>query len=131
MSNNLNDGFSYTYSARDRDEINRIRKKYIPHKEDKLQLLRRLDASVYNKAGIIAVVIGVIGALIMGSGMSLVMTEIGEMLGMENAMIIGVIIGAVGMILVCLAYPVYYVVLKRERERIAPEILRLADELMK
>ena len=71
-----------------------------------------------------------IGALIMGTGMSLAMTELGAALGVL-AMVIGIVVGIVGMVLVGLAYPVYNRVLKTERQRIAPEILRLTDELMR
>ena len=95
--------------------------------------LRRLDASVHSKATAVALVLGIIGALIMGCGMSLIMTDIGAILGAPSnlAMLIGVPIGIVGMVLVCLAYPVYNRTVKKEREKIAPEIIRLADELMK
>lgn len=95
--------------------------------------LRRLDAGVTQKATGVSLVLGVIGALILGFGMSLAMTELGEMLGFFSgtSMLVGVIAGVVGILLMCLAYPVYNRIVKKERERIAPEILRLADELMK
>ena len=93
--------------------------------------LRRLDASVYSKASAAALAVGIVGALIMGIGMSLVMTDIGAVLGTILAMVIGIGIGVVGIVLVCLAYPIYNRTLKKEREKIAPEILRLTDELMK
>ena len=67
----------------------------------------------------------------MGIGMSLVMTEIGAALGTMLSMIIGICVGIIGIVLVSLAYPVYNRTLKKEREKIAPEILRLTDELMK
>lgn len=124
-------GFQYTYSAKEQNEINDIRKKYLPKEEDKMEQLRRLDASVYRKGTAASLVIGTIGALIMGAGMSLVMTDIGEKIGMTSVMVPGIVIGVVGMIGVCLAYPVYQAVTKHERERIAPEILRLSDELLK
>ena len=73
---------------------------------------------------------GIIGALIMGTGMSLAMTELGAALG-SLAMVMGIVIGVVGMVLVALAYPLYNRVLKKQRERIASEILRLTDELLK
>ena len=93
--------------------------------------LRRLDASVYSKATTASLVVGVIGALIIGLGMSLIMTEIGAVLGTILSMIIGIGVGIIGIILVCLAYPIYNRTLKKEREKIAPEILRLTEELMK
>ena len=73
-------GFQYTYSAKEQNEINDIRKKYLPKEEDKMAQLRRLDASVYRKGTVVSLVIGIIGALIMGAGMSLVMTDIGAKL---------------------------------------------------
>ncbi|MBR4034908.1 MAG: hypothetical protein IKJ04_08865 [Clostridia bacterium] len=135
MDNNNNGGFSYTYSAKDQDEIRRIREKYTPRteKEDKMERLRRLDASVSKKAQAVSLVIGVIGTLILGCGMSLAMTELYAALGMTAgaAMAVGIPIGIVGIILVALAYPAYTLVIRRERERIAPEVLRLTEELMK
>ena len=127
------EGFEFTYSAKEQEEIKRIRKKYATpvEEEDKMAQLRRLDASVYSKATTAALVIGIIGALVMGLGMSIVMTDIGAALGTILAMIVGVGIGVIGIVLVCLAYPMYTRTLKKEREKIAPEILRLTDELMK
>ena len=128
-----NEGFNYTYSAKEQEEIKAIRKKYAASEEteDKMTQLRRLDASVYSKASTAALAVGIVGALIMGIGMSLVMTDIGAVLGTVLAMVIGISIGVVGIVLVCLAYPIYNRTLKKEREKIAPEILRLTDELMK
>jgi len=78
-----------------------------------------------------SLVVGILGALVMGFGMSLVMTDIGNALGTVLAMVIGVLMGLIGIILVAAAYPIYNYTLKKEREKIAPEILRLTDELMK
>lgn len=131
MENNK-DTFNYTYSAKQQDEIKAIRKKYaVSDPEDKMERLRKLDGSVVQKATTAALVIGIIGALIMGSGMSLVMTDIGSALGIENPLFIGIPVGIVGLILVSFAYPVYNHIVKKEREKIAPEIIRLTDELMK
>ena len=127
--------FNYTYSAKEQEEIRRIRQKYeAPEKtEDKMAQLRRLDAMVTQKATVVSLVFGVIGALILGTGMSLAMTEIGEILGLQGttAMLVGILIGIIGIVLVCVAYPVYNRITKKEREKIAPEIIRLTDELMK
>ena len=129
------DTFNYTYSAKEQEEIKAIRNKYVAPQqtEDKMAQLRRLDASVSQKATMVALIFGVIGTLILGTGMSLAMTEIGKTIGFSGAaaMLLGVLIGIVGIVLVCVAYPIYNRIVKKERERIAPEILRLTDELMK
>ena len=127
--------FSYTYSAKEQEEIKAIRKKYAAPEEpeDKMTQLRRLDARVTQKAQTISLIFGVLGALIMGSGMSLVMTDIGAKLGFVGnvTMLVGIFVGIVGIVLVCVAYPLYNHTVKKEREKIAPEIIRLTDELMK
>lgn len=128
-----NQEFNYTYSATQQEELKKIRQKYEPQEEDKMEHLRRLDASAYKKPTMISICLGVLGALIMGFGMSLVMSNMGIILGLSGmmAMVIGIIIGVVGIVLVCFAYPVYKKILEKEKTRIAPEILRLTDELMK
>jgi len=94
-----------------------------------MEQLRKLHGIPTQKAQASSLAVGIIGALIMGTGMSLAMTDIGAALG-SLAMVLGVAVGLVGMVLVALAYPLYNRVLKKQRERIAPEILRLTDELM-
>ncbi len=125
-----NEEFRYTYSAEQKQEIEHIRKKYLPPEEDKMEQLRRLHYSASKAAQAWAIAIGVIGALILGTGMSLCMTDLGAQLG-NLALVIGIVVGLLGMVLVALAYPVYNHILKKERSRIAPEILRLTDELLK
>ena len=120
-----NNTFQYTYSAKEQEELKRIRSKYAPKEENKMDLLRRLDAQVYQKATMYAIIVGVIGALILGTGMSCCMVWGGAVF------VLGIIVGIIGLAVVGLAYPLYNRTLKKERERIAPEILRLADELMK
>ena len=125
--------FKYTYSAKEQDEIRRIRQKYQAQKEDGISRLRKLDAKVSQKATMVSLVLGVVGALVMGSGMSLIMTDMGEILEVTGivGMFVGIFIGVIGIILIALAYPVYSKVLEKEREKIAPEILRLTEELLK
>ena len=125
-----NEKFSYTYSAQQQKEVEAIRKKYLPKEEDKMEQLRKLHAVPTQKAQAASLAVGIVGALIMGTGMSLAMTQIGAALG-DLAMVLGIIVGVVGMVLVALAYPLYNRVLKKQREKIAPEILRLSDELLK
>ena len=116
--------FSYTYSAKEQEELIRIRNKYLTEKDDKMENLRKLDQSVYKKATIYSIISGIVGVLVMGIGMCCTMVW-------EDKMFIpGVIIGLIGIILVSLAYPVYNSILKNERKKIAPEIIRLTDELL-
>ena len=124
------EGFSFTYSAAQQQEVEDIRKKYLPKEEDKMEQLRKLHAVPTQKAQAWAIAVGVIGALIMGTGMSLAMTDIGAALG-SLAMVLGIAVGLLGIVLVALAYPIYNRVLKKQRAKIAPEILRLSDELLK
>ena len=125
-----NHSFEYTYSAQQQKEVEDIRKKYLPKEEDKMERLRKLHAIPTQKAQAASLAVGVIGALIMGTGMSLAMTDIGSVLG-SLAMALCILVGIVGMVLVALAYPLYNRVLRKEREKIAPEILQLSDELLK
>ena len=134
-NNQEQNGFTYTYSAKEQTELKRIRDKYTAptEAEDKMTRLRRLDASVTQTAQIVALVFGIIGALTLGFGMSLCMTDLGEILGSyrDMSMVIGIIVGIVGGILVSLAYPIYHATVKAKRKKLAPEIIRLTDELMK
>lgn len=125
--------FHYTYSADEQAQIKRIREKYTPpsQAENKLEALRKLDAKVTSRATTAALITGILGALTMGTGMSLIMTELGSALGLELSLILGLSLGLAGILLVCLAYPIYNRTLKRQREKAAPEIMRLTDELMK
>ena len=130
-----NETFNYTYSAKQQEEIKAIRNKYVKPQltEDKMAQLRNMDASVTKKASSASLAMGVIGTLALGFGMSLSMSEFSKILNnYENlAMPIGIVTGIVGIVLICLAYPLYNAILKKEREKIAPEIIRLADELIK
>ena len=134
-NNQEKNGFTYNYSAREQAELKRIRDKYTPptEVEDKMTRLRRLDASVARSASIVALIFGVLGTLILGIGMSLIMTEFSEILGQykDLSMVIGIIIGVAGGIIASLAYPVYNAIVKTKRKKLAPEIIRLTDELMK
>ncbi len=124
-----NNAFEYTYSAQRQQEVEEIRKAYLPKQEDKMDQLRKLHALPTQKAQAASIALGVIGALILGTGMSLCMTDLGAALG-GLAMAVGIPVGIVGIVLVALAYPVFKRRLKKERERIAPEVLRLTDELL-
>lgn len=116
--------FNYTYSAKQQEEIKKIRSKYMEQEEDKMQQLRRLDQSVTQKSTMYSIIVGVIGALVMGIGMCCCLVWQGKLF------VPGIIVGIVGIALICMAYPIYNHITKKEREKIAPEIIRLTDELM-
>lgn len=126
---NQNESFSYTYSAQQQAEVQKIRSKYLPKEESKLDTLRRLDRSASQKAKAWSITVGIFGCLILGAGMSLIMTELSALLG-DYSMFVGIPVGLIGLVLVALAYPVYNRVLQTQRQRIAPQILQLTEELL-
>ncbi|MBE6675885.1 MAG: hypothetical protein E7594_03485 [Ruminococcaceae bacterium] len=129
--NNDQQEFIYTYSAKDQSEIDRIRQKYTTNpKDDKIKRLHDLDASVHSRASAASIAVGTVGALIMGAGMSIVMTEFGQFFGLgAYTSPVGIAIGVVGLAIAICAYPLYRTVSERRRKKIAPEILSLLDEL--
>ena len=120
-----NTTFQYTYSAREQEELKRIRNKYLPKEENKMELLRRMDAQVTQKATMHAIIVGVIGALVLGMGMSCCLVWA------DSVFVLGIVVGMIGMGVLALAYPIYNRTIKKERERITPEVLRLTEDLMK
>lgn len=99
------------------------REKYLPREESKLDVLRRLDKNASRKGTVVSIILGVIGCLVMGVGMCCAMVWMGDLF------IPGIVIGLAGIALVGAAYPVYTHITQKEREKIAPEILRITDEL--
>lgn len=126
--NNQN-SFHYFYSAREQKEIQTIRNKYIQPQETENQLeqLRRLDAGVTKKGMIVSLLIGIIGTLMLGIGMCCCMIWDSS----PVVFVIGIVIGLSGILCISLAYPLYTRIIKKERHKIAPEIIRLTDELIK
>ena len=121
---------------KNRDEVKRIREKYTEpaaKEESAIDRLRKLDARVTNRSTAVSLVFGILGTLILGCGMSLAMTDIGTRLSIPAnlSLLLGICIGLLGILFIALAYPIYKRVLKKERARVAPEILRLTEELLK
>lgn len=116
------DFFKYSYSAREQEEINEILKKYIPKQETDSAILeiKKLDRRVTNRANAAGISAGIIGLLILGFGMSCVLVW------QDTLFALGVIIGIVGIAVTASAYHIYKLVLKRERKKAAPQIMRLA-----
>ena len=131
---NENGGFQYTYSAKEQAELQKIREKYMGREEDAtIERLRRLDRSVGARAQAVAIACGVVGALILGFGMSLFMSELGKGMGLSErqSMMIGIPVGIVGAAIAAFAYPLYRLVAEHRRKQVAPEILRLTEEMLK
>lgn len=123
MAENKNQSFEFTYSAKQQKEIENIRKKYLPKEEDKMETLRRLDKNAEKPGTIISIAVGVIGALILGTGMCC------TMVWGESLFIIGIIVGILGIGIVSAAYPLYKKITRKQREKIAVQILALSEEL--
>lgn len=119
----MEDKFTYSYSPKQQEEIRRIREKYLPGEPDELEQLRRLDRSVTRKATAGALVVGILGTLVLGLGMCCCMVWA------ERLFAAGIVIGVLGIAGVVAAYPLYGAITKREKARLAPEILRLANKL--
>jgi len=122
LMNNENT-FSYTYSAKENQEVLNIRKKYLPQEESKLEELKRLDNLVQSSGVMEALCAGIGGALIFGLGMCLAMEVIGQMIWL------GVVLGLIGMAGMFFAYPVYRKLFEKAKKQYAPRILQLAEEL--
>ena len=117
------DIFEYTYSAPQQSEVQKIREKYLPKEVTKLDQLRALDAGVTKRETAVSMVHGILYALVLGLGMSCCMVWAGKLF------LPGVVIGCIGLAGVVATYPIYNHIVKQNRERIAPEILRLTEEL--
>ncbi len=120
-----NTGFRYAYSAKQQEEIKKIRRKYEPKTEDKMAYIQRLDREAEQKGTIMSILLGIVGTLVLGVGLCCVLVW------QENLFVSGIIIGLIGIAVLAAAYPVFEWKTKKEREKIAPEILRLTEELLK
>lgn len=116
-----NEKFEYTYSAKQQAELENIRKKYLPEEETKMDKLRRLDKSVTRPGTIISIIVGIVGTLIMGLGMCMCLEW--------QQFVLGIILGILGIAILAAAYPVFNKVTRKRKEKIAPEILRLTEEI--
>lgn len=117
--------FEYTYSAKKQEEIERIKRKYTPKEEDKMELLRKLDRDVTKPGTMRAIIVGAIGCLIFGAGMSL------TLVWTDSLLVVGIILGVIGIAIMAAALPIYNKITEKERQRIAPQILALTEELSK
>lgn len=111
--------------------IQKIRSQYTEKEDNRLKELKRLDSKVKRPPLVFAYIFGIIGAIIMGGGMSLVMTDISKTIGIQNPMVYGIVIGIVGMIMVIVNYPIYKKALAKRCKKYANEIITLSDTIMK
>lgn len=117
--------FTYNYSAREQEEIKNIRQKYLPPEENKMELLRKLDESATKKGKVISLCVGIISSLCLGIGMSC------TMVWADNLFVPGIVIGLLGIVGMGAAYPLYLRITKKQREKLAPKVLAITNELMK
>ena len=110
--------------------VQKIRTQYTEKQHTELDTLKELDAKVKKPANIFAYTYGSVSAIIMGAGMSLVMTEIGTILGLTSAMVPGIAIGVVGLSMALTTYPIYKKILEGRKKKFAPEILKISEQLM-
>ena len=111
--------------------VQKIRTQYTEKQHTELDALKTLDAKVKRPANVFAYTYGSVSAIVMGAGMSLVMTEIGATIGLASAMVPGIIIGVVGMGMALITYPIYRKMLNARKKKYAPEILKLSEKIMK
>lgn len=110
--------------------VQKIRTQYTEKEHTQLDTLRKLDTRVKRPANVFAYVFGSISAIVMGSGMSLVMTDIGSTLGMTETMIPGIVIGVVGLLMAIINYPIFKGILTARKKKYAEQILNLSDSIM-
>lgn len=122
---NKNERFEYTYSAKQQEEIEKIRQKYLPKEDSAMERLHKLDEKVTRKSTMISIGIGIAGSLVFGAGISIILTA------SEDLFAAGIVLGVIGFLVLALAYPAYSVILERERKKYAPEILELTEQLLR
>lgn len=111
-----------TLTQNDRSKAEHIRRQYVSREANKLEQLHRLDSKVKGPGRTVASIVGGIGALTMGGGMSLIMVW--------GNMTAGLTLGMIGLMLVLLAYPIYMRMTSGRKKKYADEILKLSDEVM-
>ena len=119
----MSENFHYSYSAEKQNEIEAIRKKYLPREEqeDKLEQLRRLDAGVTTPGLIASMALGLVSALVFGVGMCCFLVW--------NRFALGALLCVVGVVGMLAAPWLYRRLVEKRKQQIAPEILRLTEEL--
>lgn len=110
--------------------VEKIRTKYVEKKDSSLDELRKLDKKVKAPAEVFAYIFGSISALIMGAGMSLVMTDVANMLGLGDMTVPGIAVGVVGMVLAIVNYPIYKGILTSRKKKYTDKVLELSNKIL-
>lgn len=110
--------------------VQKIRTQYTEHQHTDLDALKALDIKVKRPVNVFAYIFGTLGAIVMGAGMSLVMTDIGTVLNMTNTMVPGILVGIVGLVMALVNYPIHKKILASRRKKYAERIIALSDKLM-
>lgn len=115
--------FVYTYSASVNSEVEAIRRKYLPQETDKVEELKRLDAAIKTEPLIGGLTIGIVGCLLFGVAMCMMLSVL------DGGYAVGLILGALGILWMVAAYPIYCVIRNKMRETCIPRIRKLLDEI--
>lgn len=110
--------------------VRKIRTQYTEKQHTELDELKALDRKVRKPANIFAYIFGSVSALIMGTGMSLVMTDIGETIGVSDPMLPGIVVGVIGMAMAIVNYPIYKKILGSRKKKFASKIIAISDKIM-
>lgn len=108
----------------------KIRTQYMEKTPSELDALRELDSKVKRPANVFAYTFGSISAIVMGAGMSLVMTDIGATIGIASALVPGILVGALGLGMALLTYPIYKGILNSRKKKYGAEILKLSEKII-
>ena len=111
--------------------VEKIRSQYMQEQHTELDALKALDAKVKRPARVFGYGYGTVGAIVMGAGMSLVMTDIGAVLGLEDSLVPGINLGVVGMVMALTTWPIYKKLLASRKKQYAPRIMALSERIVK
>ena len=111
--------------------VEKIRSQYMQEQHTELDALKALDARVKRPARVFGYVYGTAGAIVMGAGMSLVMTDIGAVLGLEDGLVPGINLGVVGMVMALTTWPIYKRLLVSRKKQYASRIMALSERIVK
>ncbi len=111
--------------------VEKIRSQYTEQEHTELEALKALDAKVKKPANVFGYTYGSLGTIVMGAGMSLVMTDIGSLLGMTKTLLPGIVVGVVGLVMALTTYPIHKKILTSRKKKYAGKIMELSERVMK